>query len=276
MPRSGDLPDDLKALVRRNALQLSHDRFRADSDRLASAVERALEKTAAERREREEAERIAQGREREQRERVAAEIRERQEKEQLDARRGEHEKQKRLEQQRQSQPPNPVASGTPSSRKLRSAAGKLTLLALVIGLAVVAAIYFGSPHPSPDIFPGSPVAQGSWAFIQPGHTLIPMHDGRVLDWIAADGPWRLWNYDPNNTANIFPGSPVAQGRWATIQAGHTLIPMHDGRVLDWVAADGSWRLWSYDPNNTANIFPGSPVAQGRWASIQAGHTLIPM
>jgi hypothetical protein len=75
MPQSGDLPDDLKALVRRNALQLSHERFRTDSERLESAVERALEKTAAEHRERE------------QREGSAAEIRERQEKEQLDARR---------------------------------------------------------------------------------------------------------------------------------------------------------------------------------------------
>src|ERR1700674_3791573 len=51
MPRSGDLPDDLKALIRRNALQLGHDRFHPDSERLASAVKRALEKTAAERRE---------------------------------------------------------------------------------------------------------------------------------------------------------------------------------------------------------------------------------
>ena len=42
MPRICDLPDDLKALVRRNALQLSHDRFRTDSERLASAVERTL------------------------------------------------------------------------------------------------------------------------------------------------------------------------------------------------------------------------------------------
>src|SRR6266436_9089243 len=52
IPRSRDLPDDVKALVRRNALQLSHDRFRTDSERLESAVRRALEKTAAERRER--------------------------------------------------------------------------------------------------------------------------------------------------------------------------------------------------------------------------------
>ncbi len=71
MPRSRDLPDDLKALVHRNALQLSHDHFRTDSERLASAVERrtdserlasaverALEKTVAERREREEKERL--------------------------------------------------------------------------------------------------------------------------------------------------------------------------------------------------------------------------
>src|SRR5271165_2666190 len=105
MPRPGDLPDDLKALVRRNALQLSHDRFRADSQRLASAVERALEKTAPDRGERE------------QRERAAAEIRECQEKEQLDARRREHEEQGWLEHEPQSQPPTPivpVASSTSS------------------------------------------------------------------------------------------------------------------------------------------------------------------
>ena len=49
MPRFGDLPDDLKALMRRNALQLSHDRFRNDAERLASAIQRALEKAVAER-----------------------------------------------------------------------------------------------------------------------------------------------------------------------------------------------------------------------------------
>lgn len=44
MPRSGDLPDDLKSLVRRQALAVSHDRFRADSERLIGTLERALEK----------------------------------------------------------------------------------------------------------------------------------------------------------------------------------------------------------------------------------------
>jgi hypothetical protein len=57
MPHSGDLPDDLKVLARRNALQLSHDRFRSDSALLEAAVERILENTAAGHRERGEKER---------------------------------------------------------------------------------------------------------------------------------------------------------------------------------------------------------------------------
>jgi hypothetical protein len=42
MPRSADLPEDLKALVRRQAVAVSHDRFRADAERLIDAVGRAL------------------------------------------------------------------------------------------------------------------------------------------------------------------------------------------------------------------------------------------
>jgi hypothetical protein len=49
MPQSRDLPDDLKTLVELNALQLNHDRFGTDSERLASAVAAALEQAAVER-----------------------------------------------------------------------------------------------------------------------------------------------------------------------------------------------------------------------------------
>jgi len=38
MPRPRDLPDDLKPLARRNALEVSHTRFRTDSERLVVAV----------------------------------------------------------------------------------------------------------------------------------------------------------------------------------------------------------------------------------------------
>jgi hypothetical protein len=41
MPRSNDLPDDLKLLVRRNALELSHSRFNADFGRLVAALKKS-------------------------------------------------------------------------------------------------------------------------------------------------------------------------------------------------------------------------------------------
>jgi hypothetical protein len=36
---------------------------------------------------------------------------------------------------------------------------------------------------------------------------------------------------------------VAQGRWKTINLLHGLIQMPGGHVLDWLPADGTWRLW---------------------------------
>jgi hypothetical protein len=72
VPRSRELPDDLKALVRRNALEVSHNRFSADSERLIRAVEEVLEGA-----------RVEQQRKREEHERVEAERRQREQKEQL-------------------------------------------------------------------------------------------------------------------------------------------------------------------------------------------------
>ena len=106
MPQSRDLPDDLKALIRRNALQLSHGSFRTDSERLASAVERVLEK-AAQNREREEKERLeAEHREREEKERSNALRRQSEEKERLEAERRKREEEERLgaEQREQKEP----------------------------------------------------------------------------------------------------------------------------------------------------------------------------
>jgi hypothetical protein len=49
MPPSSDLPDDLKLLARRNAVEISHNRFNADFGRLVTAIEAVLQKTEAER-----------------------------------------------------------------------------------------------------------------------------------------------------------------------------------------------------------------------------------
>ena len=53
MPRSGDLPDDLKPLVRRHALEVGHTRFKSDCARLIAALERVIEGARAELREKE-------------------------------------------------------------------------------------------------------------------------------------------------------------------------------------------------------------------------------
>jgi hypothetical protein len=84
MPRLTDLPDDLKPLVRRNALQVSDTGFDDDCRRLVAAVEQVLETTAAERREREEKERLeAERREIEAKKRLEAEQRQKEEQERL-------------------------------------------------------------------------------------------------------------------------------------------------------------------------------------------------
>jgi hypothetical protein len=49
MPNSKDLPDELKPLARRNAVRLTHERFRADADGLIKALERALEQAEGQR-----------------------------------------------------------------------------------------------------------------------------------------------------------------------------------------------------------------------------------
>lgn len=48
MPRATDLPDPLKPLVRRQAIEISHTRFDSDSERLTRAVQRALDDQAPE------------------------------------------------------------------------------------------------------------------------------------------------------------------------------------------------------------------------------------
>lgn len=64
MPHSRDLPDDLKALARRNAIEVSYTRFRADSERLIIAIERIFE-TIREAEQREKESREAEQREKE-------------------------------------------------------------------------------------------------------------------------------------------------------------------------------------------------------------------
>jgi hypothetical protein len=174
MPRSTELPEDLKPLVRRNALRVSDIGFDDDCRRLMAAIEQVLE--AAERREREEKERLeaerrdteakarleAERQQKEEQDRLETERRATEAKERLEAERRQKEQQERLEHEPQSPPPGPVTpSRSPGKRKLRPVVGIVMLLALVIGLAVGAVIYFGSPRPSPKSTTPEPMAQPS-------------------------------------------------------------------------------------------------------------------
>lgn len=47
IPRSNELPDDLKPLTRRNAIEISHTRFNMDAERLIRAIEQAFEHLGA-------------------------------------------------------------------------------------------------------------------------------------------------------------------------------------------------------------------------------------
>lgn len=100
MPRPSDLPDDLKSLLRRNAVEVTHTRFSVDSDRLIAAIERVFEKIAAEQRESEEKARVeAERREAEKNARLEAERRQREEQDRLETEQREREEKERLERE---------------------------------------------------------------------------------------------------------------------------------------------------------------------------------
>jgi tetratricopeptide (TPR) repeat protein len=112
MPRSTELPDDLKPLVRRNALQISDTSFDGDCQRLVAAINQVLEKATAEEQEREKNRLDAESREHEEEQRREPDSADSQRREnerllnqprnkdQLDAERLEPERRRRLEAER--------------------------------------------------------------------------------------------------------------------------------------------------------------------------------
>jgi hypothetical protein len=147
MPEAGELPDDLKALVRRNALEIGHTRFNADSEHLVIAVQRALGKTA-EQSELEKKDRLDPDLpQRKEQERSGTERHKTEAKERLEA--ADRQKKEQRHIASQSQVPLPSLAAAPvfsGKRKLRRISAVMMLLTLVVGLAVIAAIYLSS-HP---------------------------------------------------------------------------------------------------------------------------------
>jgi hypothetical protein len=149
MPFATELPDDLKPLVRRNALQISDTSFDGDCQRLIATIRQVLEEAAAKEQEREKNRLDAERREREEKERQEAEHRESEATERLEAERLRKKEQERQETEPQSPPPGLAPLTSPAKRKLLPVVGIMTLLALAIGLAVGTANYLRSRHPEP-------------------------------------------------------------------------------------------------------------------------------
>src|SRR5262249_46987844 len=75
MPRPEELPEEIRPLARRNAVRLSHERFRADAQGLIKALQRALKEVEALRQAHAEAARRAQAEEERKREEAATNAR---------------------------------------------------------------------------------------------------------------------------------------------------------------------------------------------------------
>ena len=196
MPLRSDLPDDLQALVRRNALQLSHERFHTDSERLASAVGRALEKTAVERREPQETERLkTEYGERKEKELLEAEDHLRLEKERLEAERSgdRQESERRQAEQRQTErrqreqqrlrvEQRVKESERPEGERLRKVAWILVALALVLAIILIGSTISRVRRSSPNLLtssssssfvPSPPASHARQSGEQPASLLSP-------------------------------------------------------------------------------------------------------
>jgi hypothetical protein len=126
-----------------------------------------------------------------------------------------------------------------------------------------------------DPFPHSPHAEGNWSGIRAGHTLVYLHNSRVLDWVPATGEYKIWEFDRSSTGDPFPGAPLAEGTWSGIGEGHELVYLGEDRLLDWEPATGRFRVWRHDPEaRGTDPLPGDPLTEGEWASLQTGHRLL--
>ena len=97
-----------------------------------------------------------------------------------------------------------------------------------------------------DPLPDPRIAAGTWTSIGTGHRLLWLGGDRVLDW-QDSGAWRLFTRDDTLAFNDpLPGPATASGTWPDISAGHRLVALPDGRVLDHNAATGALRIFMVD------------------------------
>jgi tetratricopeptide (TPR) repeat protein/formylglycine-generating enzyme required for sulfatase activity len=175
MPHSTDLPEDLKPLVRRNALLITETSFDGDCQRLATAIRQVIEQASAE-----EPEHLAtEQRQREEKQRLEAETRQKEGKERLEAEKREKgrlkaessESKGTIQPPSQNREPSQVKTPTVVQSKgstNRKPLARMTLFAALLVILVVGLIWFASRRgreeapviPEPTGFTPAPAPAG--------------------------------------------------------------------------------------------------------------------
>jgi phospholipase C len=93
---------------------------------------------------------------------------------------------------------------------------------------------------------------------------------------AGRGTYSLFNFDPNprypRTSDPLPGVFTPQGGFPSIYEGHELISFGN-YVLDRYEDGSSYRIWSFDPQNTVPLSIPE-VSKGTWEGMTASHKVV--
>lgn len=139
---------------------------------------------------------------------------------------------------------------------------------------------FNFDHGSHDPLPAAVTPQGAWQNIQEGHTLVPI-GGYVIDWEPRTSDYSVWQFDAQSKDPL-PFPAIQQGNWKSLglDKKHELIAIGN-YILDWVPANGSYRLWKFD-HKSKNPLNGPiksgklPASFGKDSTITAVETIIPV
>lgn len=120
------------------------------------------------------------------------------------------------------------------------------------------------------------VGNGSGPFgkIRTGRDLLAFGDGHLLLWEPGNGRFIIRPYDRTNETFL---EPVSAGtRDEFMHRGHRLIPLGGGRLLEWVAVTGAYRIWEYAFDGRFPDGFGGVVASGTWptTTITRDHEIM--
>jgi hypothetical protein len=125
-----------------------------------------------------------------------------------------------------------------------------------------------------DIFPGSPIAHGTFSLLPSITQMLYLGGNYLLGWSETDGAWELLQLS-SQQSNCSIVS-ISRGYCSTIHKGAFLISLGEGLILDWCPSSSEWRLLKSSPFSTDWIFPEVAVVNGLWNHIDYEHRLVPI